>query len=183
MLDLNATQAAVRAGYSGRNPHQLGYQLLQNPLVQEALSSALEARSARTGVTQDRVLEELAKIAFSDLRKVVTWGPDGVEIKESEELTDFEAGAVSEVAETPLKDGGKALRIKLYGKQAALDLLAKHLKMFGGDHDNLAQAVAKAAAVVFVIDGQSKEVSEMTSEELDLVEGRLKQELVGHEGV
>lgn len=59
LIDLNAKDAAIRAGYSEKAAKQKGYALLQMPAVQEAVTDAKKARSARTGVTQDEVIEGL----------------------------------------------------------------------------------------------------------------------------
>ena len=64
MIDLNATQAAIRAGYSVKSASDIGGQLLGKTHVQRAIARAKAERSRRTGITQDRVLQELARIAF-----------------------------------------------------------------------------------------------------------------------
>jgi len=64
LADLNATQAAIRAGYSARHASEIGHQLLQKNAVSDAVARALAERSRRTGITQDRILKELARIAF-----------------------------------------------------------------------------------------------------------------------
>jgi phage terminase small subunit len=74
LIDLNATQAAKRAGYSEKTAEQQGYQLLQNPSVAASLEKAMERRAIRTEISADRVLNELAKIGFVDIRKAVRWG-------------------------------------------------------------------------------------------------------------
>lgn len=66
LVDLNATQAAIRAGYSSKTAEQMGYQLLQKTSVQKALQEAIEERSKRTGITQEKVIEEIGKIAFAE---------------------------------------------------------------------------------------------------------------------
>ena len=63
LVDLNATQAAIRAGYSQRRAGEIGYQLLQKTTVQEAIKAAMDERGDRTHITQDFVLAELYKIA------------------------------------------------------------------------------------------------------------------------
>ena len=63
LVDLNATQAAIRAGYSQRRAGAIGYQLLQKTTVQEAIKAAMDERGDRTHITQDFVLAELYKIA------------------------------------------------------------------------------------------------------------------------
>lgn len=63
LVDLNATAAAKRAGYSERRASELGYQLLRKTTVQAAIQRAIQDRSQRTGVTQDYVIEKLKTIA------------------------------------------------------------------------------------------------------------------------
>jgi phage terminase small subunit len=67
LVDLNATQAAIRAGYSAKSARSIGAENLTKPHIAPAIAAALEARAVRTGITQDRVLEELAALAFSDV--------------------------------------------------------------------------------------------------------------------
>lgn len=126
LIDLNATAAAWRAGY--KNP-EIGRQLLAKNNVKKAIEEALAKRSARTEITQDRVLKELARIAFLDPRKVFKWGPGGVTLLPSEGLTEDEAAAVCEVSQT-FSDTGGSMKGKLLDKLKALELLGKHLGMF-----------------------------------------------------
>jgi phage terminase small subunit len=129
LIDLNATQAAIRAGYSARTAQEQGSRLLCNVMVSPAIAAAMEARSKRTQITADRVLEELAKIAFSDMRAFAKWGPDGVTLKESGELHGLDAACVAEVSESTSESGG-SLRFKLHSKVEALRELGRHLKLF-----------------------------------------------------
>jgi phage terminase small subunit len=63
LIDLNATQAAVRAGYSARNADKIGPELLGKTRVAEAIKAAQQTRSDRTGITQDEVIRGLKKEA------------------------------------------------------------------------------------------------------------------------
>lgn len=74
-------------------------------------------------VTVERIVAELAKIAFGDARRVMSWGPDGVKIRESDDLADDEAAIVSEITETTSATGG-SLKVKTHDKLGALRLLA-----------------------------------------------------------
>lgn len=65
LIDLNATQAAIRAGYSAKTAEQMGYKLVQKSSVQEYLQKRLSERSERTEITQDMVLNELKKVGFA----------------------------------------------------------------------------------------------------------------------
>lgn len=66
LVDLNATQAAIRAGYSKKNADRIGPELLGKTCVSAAVSEALQKRAERTEITQDKVLEEIARYAFKE---------------------------------------------------------------------------------------------------------------------
>lgn len=128
LIDLNATQAAIRAGYSVKAAPQEASRLLTNVKVKAAIEAAMAARAERTEITQDTVLQELARIGFSDMRKFATWGPDGVRLVESEDLDDA-ARCVAEVSQTVSKEGG-SIKFKLHDKPGALIQIGKHLGLF-----------------------------------------------------
>ena len=134
----SASDAYERAGYTRHdgNAHRLSVNEKVTARVDEILSKSAE----RTGVTVDRIVSELAKIGFADIRKVMRWGesvalPIGengevfvshdVALVSSDDLDDATAAAVSEVRKT--KEG---LSIKMHDKRAALVDLGKHLGMF-----------------------------------------------------
>lgn len=132
LIDLNATQAAIRAGYSPRTANEQGARLLAKASVQSALQEAMKRREKRTEVTADRVVQELAKIAFADLKDFVEFGPDGVRIKNSKEV---DGTVLAEVSETTFKDS-TTRTVKLHPKIKALELLGKHLGMFIEKHEH-----------------------------------------------
>ena len=80
LVDLNATQAAIRTGYSKRSAYSIGYENLQKLKIQSYINNLMIWRSLRTQVTADRVLEELAKIAFAN---------EGVKIKDKLKALDM----------------------------------------------------------------------------------------------
>jgi len=67
LIDLNATQAAIRAGYSEKTAYSTGQRLTKNAEIQSYIQERQESRQKRTEITQDKVLQELAKIAFADI--------------------------------------------------------------------------------------------------------------------
>ena len=138
LIDMNATQAAIRAGYSEKTAQEIGAQNLSKLMVATAIAEAQAARSERTEITQDRVLKEYARIAFSDMRAFAKWGPDGVSLIESDQLPEDAALCVAEVTETTTQHGG-SIKFKLHDKRAALDSLAKHLGMFQTEDDTSKQ--------------------------------------------
>lgn len=135
LVDLNATQAAIRAGYSAKTAQVQGSRLLTNAMVAVAVEKAMEARGSRTSVTADKVIKELARIGFSDMRRLMEWGPDGVRLLSSEELTEDDALCVAEVTETTTKDGG-SIKLKVHDKRAALVDLGRHLGLFVDKHEH-----------------------------------------------
>lgn len=88
--------------------------------VQELIDKAAEAN----GITVERIIAELAKIAFGDPRRVMSWGPGGVKLLPSDALPDDAAAMVSEVAETVSASGG-SLKLKTHDKLGALKMLAE----------------------------------------------------------
>ena len=126
LLDLNATQAAIRAGYSVRTAASIGHENLRKPEIARAIAEDTGARAARLGITTDRVLEELAKIAFSDIRQVATWTARDLTLKPASELSHDQSAIVSQIAQTA--DG--RLSVKLHSKLDALEKLARHLGLY-----------------------------------------------------
>ena len=129
LVDFNATQAAIRAGYSEKTAGRIGQENLQKPVISAAIDEALEERLKALGVTSHRVLEELARLGFSDMRDYTEWGPRGVMLKDASELSEDAARAISEVSQT-ITAGGGSIKFKLHDKKGALELLGKHLKLF-----------------------------------------------------
>ncbi len=144
LIDLNGSAAARRAGYAKKAARTMAQKLLRHPDVIAAIEKAQTERAERTRVTADKVIRELAKVAFGDPRRLLSWGPGGVVLRESSELSEADAALVSEVSETRNAAGGTR-RVKLHCKLAALTALGRHLGLFGNgrrpalnedDHDN-----------------------------------------------
>ncbi len=136
LIDLNATQAAIRAGYSERTAGQIGEQNLKKLEIQNAIHVAQQEISKRNDITIDRVLNEYAKIAFSDVRNILT--TDGG-LKDAFEWDDETAGAVASIKsfEVTSPEGeklGTNREIKMYDKLRALDSIGKHLGFFETDN-------------------------------------------------
>lgn len=135
LVDLNATQAAIRAGYSPRTADRQGPRLLGNAVVQAAIAAGRARLSRKTGITQERVLAEYAKLAFVDPRKL--YREDGRPVPVPE-LDDDTAAAVAGVEVSEEYEGkgearafvGYTRKIKLADKKGALDSIARHLGMF-----------------------------------------------------
>lgn len=142
LVDLNASAAAVRAGYSAKTADRIGPELLGKTCVAEAIRIALAQREKRTQITQDRVLEELAAISFvnaSDFAEVVG---GKVIIKDTADIPKAKLPAISSIKQTQ-----NGVEIKLYDKTKSLELIGKHLGMFNGGETNI-EALERLDAIL-----------------------------------
>lgn len=133
LIDLNATQAAIRAGYSVKTANEQGSQNLAKLSIQTAIAEAMAERSKRTGVNQDRVVQELARIAFVKMTDIVD--AEG-RIKES--ATDDDLACIEAIKhEKFYSEAGASERweIRISPKIKSLELLGKHLGMWNDKQD------------------------------------------------
>ena len=149
IVDLNATQAAIRAEYSEKTAYSMGQRLLKKVEAQEYIKQLKEERAARTQIEADRVIYELSLIAFSnaaDYAAVVDEETyvevDGNWIK----LLDEDGNPVMKRTVKPvltkdltaeqkralavIKKGRDGFEVKPYDKVRALELLGKHIGLF-----------------------------------------------------
>lgn len=129
LVDLNATEAAQRAGYSKKTADTQASRMLRNVKVKEAIEKGRQKQVARTEVRADKVIREYARIAFANMRTYLKFGPDGVEIADSETLSDDDMAAVAEVTQT-VTECGRNIKFKLHSKTEALRDLGRHLALF-----------------------------------------------------
>lgn len=126
IIDLNARQAAIRAGYSPKTAGAQSSRLLTKVKIQDEIAKAMEDREKRTGITQDRVLAELSAIAFAKATDYVEVDDDGaVKIKATASLTDEQKKAIAGI-----KEGANGVEVKLVDKTKALEMLSRHLGLF-----------------------------------------------------
>lgn len=139
LLDLNATQAAIRAGYSEKTARQVGSENLSKPDIAAAIQAEQAKLAATNGVTVQRVVSELARIGFSDLRGVFDEAGNLRPIQNLPEDTARMIASVEVAREkvTRLGDSESGTRVeecivkvKAWDKVRALEQLAKHLGMF-----------------------------------------------------
>jgi phage terminase small subunit len=158
LVDMNAYQAALRVGYTEAYARVHSHKWVppegledvrQMTPIQAAVWRALAKRRARVEVSANRVLLELARVAFHDIRSVVKWGrtsaecgvrnaefeEDGmpgnyVRLVDSGELTEDDAAAVESISE-----GQFGVRVKMHNKVEALEKLGKHLGIWRERHE------------------------------------------------
>lgn len=127
LVDLSATRAAIRAGYSRRSAASIGEENLRKPEIQAFIEKAMKEREKRTLIRADHAIQELAVIAFARIT-------DFVDIKNGKiEWRNFVdspvAGCILEILEKE-SPGRKKKRIRLHDKVRALELLGLHFGLF-----------------------------------------------------
>lgn len=170
LTDLNATQAAIRAGYSEKTAEQMGYKLVQNSLVQAYIQQKQKKLQKKTEITQERVIAELAAVGFYDISDYAN--VQQYEIMEDTGETDDDGEPIyikriiqgvilqdtqsipieKRAAIAGIKQGRNGIEVKLNDKMKALEMLGKHLGMFGkdagGTGDNVYQNMTDLAAIL-----------------------------------
>lgn len=127
LVDLNATQAAIRAGYSKKSAARIAVELLNKSQVCTELQRAMKNREKRVEITQDMVLQELANIAFSNGADFVEISGGSAIVKDTTDIPAERRSAIASIKDT--KDG---IEVKTYDKLRALELVGRHLGMFDG---------------------------------------------------
>lgn len=138
LIDLNATQAAIRAGYSPNAAGSIGSELLKKPEIRARIDQAMAERSKRTGINADRVLRELGRIAFLNPKDVIDLNT--AEVLDTATDDDLAVIAGVKVKYVPHKDfdeDGEPVieqaierEVKMADKLKALELCGRHLGMF-----------------------------------------------------
>ena len=136
LIDLNATRA-YKAVYKSCKKDETarvnGSRLLTNANVAAYLNERQRELQQRTEITQDKVVRELAAIAFADIADYVQvkdyGGLSMVEITPTSEIPESKRAAIASI-----KQGNNGIEVKLHNKLDALDKLGRHLGMFKGDN-------------------------------------------------
>lgn len=147
IIDLNATQAAIRAGYSKKTARSQGQRLLINVDIQEFISFLKQNTAKKLEITHEMLTAEWAKMAFSSFSNLHnTW----IERKDFEDLKkenpailDCIQEIVTQLRTTKDSDGdlseNEYVKIKLYSKTTALENLGKHIDYYNADNKSKSQ--------------------------------------------
>jgi phage terminase small subunit len=128
LIDQNATKAAIRAGYSPKTSGSMGHELLKKPEIAEAIQAGLSDLAQKTGITAERVLNQMARLGFSDIRGAFR---ETGELKLPGEWDDETAAAIASIEVITVNKGEGMVeyvsKIRLADKRAALADIARVL--------------------------------------------------------
>ncbi len=126
----NAEKAAIAAGYSKKYAKSSSYKLLDNIGIKAQVQKQRDEIAEKAKLKASDVINELKRIAFSNIKDVASFSGDLVKFKDSEKLDDGVASAISEVSSTDTKFGA-TLKVKMYDKIRALQLLCEYFNLAG----------------------------------------------------
>jgi phage terminase small subunit len=138
LIDLNGTQAAIRAGFAPQSANRRAYEMLQDPRVQVLVQAGREKAAKRAEIRLDDIVAEASKIAFANMADYMTAGKDGDAFLDFSKLTREQAAALQELTVDDYVEGRgdnqrkvKRVKFRLGDKLEALIALGKHLGGFG----------------------------------------------------
>lgn len=126
---LNATYAAKKAKFETLCFEKYGSDMLKKLHIRDAVDNILNNLIPDKQALKKRLVDEIHKLAFSDVKNVATWGSEEMQFIPSDELDDRESSTIQEISTEYTKDGVKK-KIKLFDKPKAMDMLGKYLKLF-----------------------------------------------------
>lgn len=129
LVDLCATQAAIRAGYSVKTAHVIGHENLNKPKISMRVQERLAEISKRTGINQERVLRELARIAFANPVEIVNMDTATILDTASEDDTAAIASVKVKISSSATGDTEER-EIRFWDKNKALELLGKYFSLW-----------------------------------------------------
>lgn len=127
LVDLNATQAAIRAGYSKPTANRAGSDLLSNLVIKKLIQEGMDKRSENIRLSSDRVLREIELLATVDFSKA--YDKNGNLLLPHEMPEDIRR-AVGGIETKKLRNGSIVKKLKFWDKTKALELYGRHLKLF-----------------------------------------------------
>jgi len=174
LIDLNATQAACRAGYRPKRAQKTGSRLLQRRDVRGAIAEAQAQRLAKLDMDAEAVLTELARVARASVLDYMRIGEDGEPIIDLSRLNQDNAAAIANVTVDRFKgaDGAdksqiRRVKISFHNKVAALRELARHFGLarehVGRESDDIPEPVPQhdtrqvARAVIAILESAAIE--------------------------
>jgi len=153
VIDFNGLQAAIRAGYAKNSAAGQASELLTKPNISSYVKQLQSKLGEACSVSAQDIIEELKKIAFSDINNLLSAGNT---IKDITTLENRISAAVSSIKVTEKPDGTQNVELKLHDKLSGIDKLARHIGLY--EKDNKQLATEKRSAFIKLADGTEIEL-------------------------
>lgn len=141
LVSMNATESAIKAGYSKKTAYSQGCRLLKNVKIKQYIDEQLKERASKLDITPNRILEELGHIAFFDISNIY----DNSKLINIDDLPESISRAISGIKVREEKNGNitvaDIIEVKSNDKLRALEMLMKHLGMYEADNSQSAVTV------------------------------------------
>ena len=178
LIDLNATQAAMRVGCPEASASVTACRWLAKARIQEVIAERMRARSRRADITATRVLEEIAYVAFADLGEAFERDGDTVRIRKLVDMPEGTRRAVESIREQPTEKG--VMRsVKLHSKLTALKLLVDHLGLEAPKRHELTGEDGKPIAIKGVNSLTREQTLEISSKILGVAKQLIEKKFAG----
>ena len=148
LIDLNATQAAIRAGYSEKTAHSIGEENLKKPGIAQAVNSALEKRAKKTKIDAEWVINELQSMWNADISDIITscghvkpvqeWPPEW-----KKQLNGFEIAELWDRTEDTPMQVGDLKKLKWINRERIMEMTGKHVGVQAFQERKLVEHVDK----------------------------------------
>jgi len=129
LKDFNGKKAAIAVGYSPKTADAQASRLLTNVKVQEILKEEAAKAAERNEIELDELIKEYILIGFSNISDYVEWGPDGIKLKNTNDIDKAKLACIADISETTTQYGG-TVKFKMHDKKGALDSMARILGAF-----------------------------------------------------
>lgn len=138
LLCLNASEAARKAGYGDRNSDKIGHQLLGNTRVSQAIQEYQKKAEVKFEISQEKIIQELAAIAFGNLGQVANWDEESMEAIPKNEISEAGLKYIDGIEKITIGENCEKVVVKTLGSQKvkALHLLGKHVGLWKVEKDD-----------------------------------------------
>jgi phage terminase small subunit len=153
LIDFNATRAYQRAGYASSSDEiarKNAAKLMTTEVIKARIQELKGDRAERVDIEGDRVLKEIARLAFSSITDVISFSDRGIVLKDSSHLDDDVKGAIAEVTIVENEKGIKK-SVKMHDKNKSLALLMKYLGL-DSDFNSAIACLKKYGLVLYQTD-------------------------------
>jgi len=151
LIDLNATQACIRASYSEKTAQEMGSENLSKPIIQKRISELKAKRAEKLEVTQEEILNHLNILRSSNINEYIKFDKGVVSFKDFNKLTEEQLMCVESI-----KNTANGIELKLHGKEWTIEKINRHIGFYEADNS---QSKPVQPPITIINDGKNVDLS------------------------